>query len=140
MTKRQNTVQPGFSFIEMMIAVVIIGILGSLIGPKVFSLLGRTKTTATKNTLKVTEDNITQYYLDTGSYPEKLDDLIKKPENANNWNGPYAGKGNEANPELPNDAWDQPLKYKKNERGVKPPFELYSEGDPTKEENRIYAK
>jgi general secretion pathway protein G len=141
MFKKNKLLQPGFNFIEMMVALVIIGIIVGLVGPRVFSILGRGRTTATKNTLKVIATGIQQYFTDVGTYPNTLEDLIKKPESAQNWQGPYAGDETKGAIEIPADAWGQAIKYKKNERGAIPPFDLWSEGDPEKEEDRIsYAK
>lgn len=140
MTLSKRTATPGFSLMEIMIAVAIMAIMGSLIGPTLFKYLGKGKRAATDNALKVTQGNIKQYFMDTGSYPEKLEDLIKKPENVSNWDGPYGGNEDTGVVELPKDGWGNDLKYKRNERGAKPPFELYSEGDPQKEEDRINAK
>lgn len=135
-----KTAQPGFNFIEMLISIVIMALFIGVVGPKFMSLLGRGKRTATASILKTVSAAITQYKIDVGQLPNTLDDLVRKPEGANGWNGPYAGSENEANPTVQQDAWNQPLVYKRNERGVVPPFELYSMGDPDKEEDRIYAK
>jgi len=132
--------RPGFNFIEMMVALVIIGIIVSLIGPRVMGLLGRGKRASTENTLRVLKGALKQYKIDVGTYPNQLTDLVKKPEDINNWQGPYAGDEDKINPELPKDAWGQDFVYKVNSRGSTPPFELYSMGDPDKEEDRIYAK
>ena len=141
MLKSHKTLQPGFNFIEMMVALVIIGIIVGMIGPRVMGLLGRGKKTATQNTLKVLAGNLQQYKMDVGQYPDSLEDLNKKPEAAQNWQGPYAGDESKGSLEIPSDAWGQAIKYKKNERGANPPFDLWSEGDPDKEEDRIsYAK
>lgn len=141
MTINNKTLQPGFNFIEMMVALVIIGIIVGMIGPRVMGLLGRGKRTSTENTLKVIAGAIKQYKIDVGTYPEKLDDLVKKPENVNGWQSPYVGDEDKANPVVPKDAWNQDFVYKLNARGSVPPFELYSLGDPDKEDDRIsYAK
>lgn len=140
MTLSKKTALPGFSLIEIMIAVAIMAIMGSLIGPTLMKQLGRGKRAATDNALKVTQGNIKQYNIDTGSYPEKLEDLIKKPENVTGWDGPYGGNEDTGVVELPKDGWGQELQYKKNERGATPPYQLYSQGDPNKEEDRINAK
>lgn len=133
--------KPGFNFIEMMVALVIIGIIVGLIGPRVMSLLGRGRRATTENSLKVLKQAVKLYQIDVGTYPNQLQDLVKKPENVNNWQGPYAGDEDKLNPELPKDAWGEDFVYKINPRGTTPPFELYSLGDPSKvDEDRIYAK
>jgi len=72
-----------------------------------------------------------------GTYPQTLKDLVVKPEGATGWDGPYVGE--EPNPEVPHDAFGGELIYKLKERGAKPPFELYSQGDIDKEDDRIDA-
>lgn len=139
MIKLNKTVQPGFSFIEMMIAITLMALFISFAGPQLMKALGKGKTTATVNTLNVVRDAIRNYQMDTGRYPNTLDDLIKKPEGVSGWQSPYVGDETAENPEIPQDAWNQDLVYKLNERGAKPPFELYSLGDPSKDE-RVYAK
>lgn len=139
MTVTKKTMQPGFSFIELLIGVTIIALFVGLVGPQLFKLLGRGQKTVTQSTLKSVAAGIKQYQMDTGQYPTKLEDLVKKPENITGWDGPYAGKEDEASPTVPQDAWHQDLKYVLKEKGSKPPFELYSLGDPNKEEDRINA-
>ena len=135
----KQTLKPGYSFIELMVYLLVIMVLLSFAVPQVMKLLGKSKTASTKNTLKIVKAGIESYRMTVGHLPDKIEDLIIKPENASNWDGPYAGDENLATPELPQDAWDQPLKYEKNERGAKPPFKLWSEGDPEKEDDRIDA-
>lgn len=139
--KHNNTLQPGFNFIEMMIVIVIIGILASMVGPKVFKLLSGGKKVATQNTLNVIKTGIQSYKMDTSVLPESLQDLMKKPEGVSGWDGPYAGEeDNTGKLELKKDEWGGDIIYKKNPKGTTPAFELYSTGDPEKEDDRIYAK
>ena len=141
MFKPNKTLQPGFNFIEMMVALVIIGIIVGMIGPRVMGLLGRGKKTTTQNTLNVVAQALKTYKMDVGQLPDSLNDLIKKPEGAQNWQGPYVGDEDKGGAEIPVDGWGQPVNYKKNDRGAITPFDLWSEGDPEKEEDRIsYAK
>lgn len=138
MIESSNTLKPGYSFIELMFGLLIIGVIIGFVGPKMIKLLGDSKKTSTKNTLKIVKAAVEQYKATVGTYPNDLKDLAIKPaEGANGWDGPYVGE--EPNPEIPHDAWDQSLKYEKGERGAKPPFKLYSLGDPDKEDDRIDA-
>jgi general secretion pathway protein G len=130
MFKQSKTLQPGFNFIELLISITIIAIFIGIVGPRFMNLLGRGQKTATESTLKT-----------IGTYPNTLEDLIRKPENASNWQGPYAGDEEKGAISIPVDAWGQPIQYKLNDRGAIPPFDLYSLGDPDKEDARIsYAK
>ncbi len=140
MTLSKKTLQPGFSIIELMVALLIIGIIVGMVGPRLVGFLGAGRKTSTLNTLKVVKQSIKQYKMTVGSYPEKLQDLVVKPEGVSGWDGPYVGDEDSANPEVPKDSWGQDVIYKLNARGAKPPFDLYSQGDPDKEEDRIDAK
>ncbi len=137
MNSIHKSLKPGYSYIELMFAVLIIALIIGLAGPQMMKLFGRTQKTSTKNMLKNVKAGIQQYKADVGSYPQNLRDLIVKPEGVTNWEGPYVGE--EPNPEISKDAWGNEPVYRLNERGAKPPFELYSQGDPDKEEDRIDA-
>lgn len=123
--RKERKLHPGFTLIEIMIAITIIGILGALLAPSMLSYLSSSKETATKSNLRTTEMVIEQFYSHTGSFPEKLRDLIKKPADeqaAKKWKGPYLKSQN-----IPTDGWDVPFVYKKpGEKGH--PYELYSYG------------
>lgn len=138
MISNQKTLQPGFSYIEMLVVLIMMGLLMTMVGPQVMKLFGRGKSTITKNSLRLVQQGIQEYKMDCGKLPERLEDLMKKPEGASNWNGPYAGRENSETPELPKDGWDNDLVYKLTP-GTKPGYELYSNGDPEQEEDRIYA-
>src|SRR5437868_2491102 len=87
---RNKSLQPGFNFIEMMIVLVIIGILSTMVIPKVFKLLRSGKKTGTQNTLNVFKSGIQSFKMDVGRLPENIDELIRKPEGVSGWDGPYA--------------------------------------------------
>lgn len=141
MSKQNATLQPGFNFIELLISITIIALFLGVVGPKFMSLLGRGQKTVTESTLKTIASGIKQYKIDIGTYPNNLEDLVKKPEQVSNWQGPYVGDEEKGINTVPTDAWGQPIHYKLNERGSIPPFDLYSLGDPDKEDARIsYAK
>ena len=137
-----KSLKPGFSIIELMVALLIIGVIAGMIGPRVMGFLTKGKKTSTENTLKVVKDAIKQYKMTVGKYPETLNDLVKKPEDENitGWDGPYVGSEDSESPAVPTDAWNEPLKYQLNPRGSTPPFTLYSLGDPDKDDDKIYAK
>jgi general secretion pathway protein G len=139
MISMPKSLKPGYSYIELMVAVLVVVVLMSFVGPRMFKLLTGSKKASTKNTLKIVENAIMEYKMNVGSYPQTLKDLVVKPEGANGWDAPFVGKENSANPEVPQDAWNHDLVYKLKERGAKPPFELYSLGDEDKEDDRIDA-
>jgi general secretion pathway protein G len=137
---KNKTAQPGFNFIEMMIVVTIMALFMALVGPRLMGLLGRGNETATKSILRTVAAAIDEYKIDTGQYPSKLEDLIKKPEGISGWRDAYVGSEKSANPEVPKDAWGQELRYEVAPRGSKPPYKLWSLNDPNKEADPIYAQ
>lgn len=139
MISMPKSLKPGYSYIELMVAVLVVVVLMSFVGPRMFSLLTGSKKASTKNTLKIVKNAIQKYKMTVGSYPQNLQDLVSKPEGATGWDGPYVGDEDSANPEVPKDAFGGDLVYKLKERGAKPPFELYSTGDQDKEDDRIDA-
>lgn len=127
------------SFIEITIVITIMALFMAIAGPKLMSVLGRGKKTVTNSNLSTLSSAIRQYKIDTGVYPNSLQDLVKKPEGVTGWQEAYVG--NDSNPEVPRDGYGQEFVYKLNAPRTIPPYELYSTGDPDKaEEERIYAK
>ena len=99
--------QKGFSLIEIMIVMIIIGLLASLVGPKLFSQLGKAKQKTAKTQIEMLMTALDAYRLDVGIYPsqqEGLEALIRNPGHEN-WAGPYLRK------DLPNDPWDTLYHY-----------------------------
>ena len=138
---KNKTLQPGMTFIEIIIVITIMALFAAAVIPRLMSTLGRGQKTSTRSTLNVIAAGIQQYKIDVGTYPNKLEDLVKKPEGVSGWQEAYVGSEKTANPEVPRDAWGQEFEYKLNPRGSVPAYELYSKGDPDKaEEERIYAK
>jgi len=98
----------GFSLIEIMIVMVIIGLLASLVGPKLFGQLGKAKQKTAKAQIEMLMAALDAYRLDVGNYPaqqEGLEALAKNPGTAE-WSGPYIAKG-----QLPTDPWNHPYVY-----------------------------
>lgn len=128
-------VQPGMSFIEIMIVIAIIGTFLAVVAPNLTSWLGRGQKSATLSSLQTLSNALETYQMDTGHYPDSLEDLINQPADESNWNGPYLRKK-----QVPQDGWKQEFSYKRNEKGAQPPYELFSYGDPKKEDDKIYAE
>ena len=102
--------QSGFTLIEVMVVIVILGVLAALIVPNVMGRGEKAKVDTTKITLTSVANALDQYKLDNGRYPSTqdggLDALIKQPASAKNWmQGGYI-KGN-----YPTDSWDNDLQY-----------------------------
>ena len=137
MIDTNKTVQQGFSTMELMISLAIIVVILGMIIPGGMKMLGKGHRASTTNTLKVINQAIFDYKVDVHSLPEKLEDLDKRPEGVQGWNGSYLPDKLQGKEIV--DGWNEPIVYKKNERGAKKPYELYSNGDPEKEEDRIDA-
>ncbi|WP_252733936.1 type II secretion system major pseudopilin GspG [Pseudoalteromonas sp. C2R02] len=103
MTKQNIKKQNGFTMIELLIVIVILGLLASLVAPKFFNQLGTAERGIASAQMNAFETALDTYRLDMGSYPEKLEDLRKsdKPR----WDGPYLPK------DLPLDPWGNPYVY-----------------------------
>jgi len=103
-----NREEKGFTLIELLIVMVILGLLAALVGPKMFGKVGKSKQRAAKSQIALFETTLDTYRLDVGRYPtseEGLSALRQKPENAENWDGPYLAK------DVPADPWGSPYLY-----------------------------
>jgi len=99
----------GFSLIELLVVIIILGLLAGLVGPRLFGRVGQSKQAAARAQIELFSAALDQYRLDVGSYPPSgagLDALVKNP-NAQNWNGPYLKKNL-----VPVDPWGKPYLYK----------------------------
>lgn len=93
----------GFSLMELMIVLIILGLLGSLVAPKLFSKVSSSKKKAAVAQMQMFETAIDTYRLDMGTVPNNLQEL-RSSENAN-WDGPYLPKA------IPMDPWGQSYVY-----------------------------
>ncbi len=98
----------GFSLIEIMIVMIIIGLLASLVGPRLFSHLGQAKQKTAKAQIEMLMAALDAYRLDVGTYPSQQDGLQALVVNpgVDNWAGPYLAKG-----KVPDDPWKRPYVY-----------------------------
>lgn len=117
--------QSGFTLIEILIVVVIVGLLAGLVGPELFSRLGKAKATTAKAQIEQLAAALDSYRLDIGEYPttsQGLIVLVEKPtQNAVGWTGPYLRKDN-----VPLDPWREPYRYRSP--GEHGDFDLFSYG------------
>jgi general secretion pathway protein G len=101
----------GFTLLELLIVIVIIGLLASYVGPKYFSQVGKSEVTVAKAQIEGLEKALDAYRLDVGHYPtaeEGLAALMNKPatETSAKWNGPYLKK------DAPPDPWGHAYLYR----------------------------
>ena len=110
----------GFSLIELLIVMVIMGLLAGLVGPQLFGKVGTAKTGSQIEMLGTALDS---YRLDNSMYPtssQGLNALREKPQGVDTWRGPYLRKP------VPKDPWDRPYIYKSP--GDHGPYDLSSLG------------
>jgi general secretion pathway protein G len=113
----------GFTLLELLVVIVIIGLLAAYVGPKYFSQLGKSEVTIAKAQIEAFDKALDAYRLDVGRYPtseEGLNSLLTKPATATKWNGPYLKK------DVPPDPWGHPYIYRSP--GSKTEFEVLSYG------------
>lgn len=99
----------GFTLLELLIVVAIIGLLVGFVAPRYFGQLGKSEVNAAKAQMNALEKALDQYRLDTGRYPATelgLNALVTRPPNEAKWNGPYLSKT------VPLDPWGKPYFYK----------------------------
>ena len=100
---------PGFTLLELLVVMVIIGLLAAYVGPKYFSQLGKSEIKAAAAQINAFEKALDQYRLDTGHYPSNelgLAALLTRPANEPKWGGPYLQKA------VPADPWGRAYIYK----------------------------
>jgi general secretion pathway protein G len=114
----------GFTLLELLVVIVIIGLLAAYVGPKYFSQLGKSEVTIAKAQIEAFEKSLDTYRLDVGRYPtteEGMAALMTAPTAAGvKWNGPYLKKG------VPNDPWGNAYQYRSP--GSKGEYEIVSLG------------
>ena len=126
---RRRRRQAGVTLIEMMVVVVIIALFAALVLPRMMGQADKARKTAARAQINAFMTALGSYKLDTGSYPttdQGLQALRAKPENVNNWQGPYTDK------EIDNDPWGHPYVYHfPGEHGDEPDLICYgADGQP----------
>src|SRR2546430_14992617 len=84
----------GFSLIELLVVIIILGLLAGLVGPRLFSRVGQSKQAAARAQIELFSAALDQYRLDVGAYPASaagLEALVRNP-NVSGWSGPYLKK------------------------------------------------
>lgn len=121
---RSKKTNKGFTLIEILVVLAIIGLLAGLIGPQVMKQFSSSKPKSARIQIEGLVSALELYRLDIGRYPttgEGLPALIAPPNSTKNWNGPYLRK-----PSLPKDPWDNDYAYTYPGRVAE--FEVYSLG------------
>ena len=113
----------GFTLLELLVVVAIIGLLVGYVAPRYFSQVGKSEVQVARAQLDALEKALDQYRLDTRRYPsaeQGLAALVARPANEPNWSGPYLKRA------VPNDPWGRPYVYRAP--GQKGEFDLLSYG------------
>lgn len=113
----------GFTLLELLVVMVIIGLLAGYVAPKYFSQVGKSEVKVAQAQIDSLEKALDQYRLDTGHYPateQGLAALMTRPANEPKWQGPYLKKI------APPDPWGRPYAYKYP--GERAEYDLYSFG------------
>lgn len=120
----------GFTLLELLVVMTIIGLLAGYVGPKFFAHIGKSEVKAARAQIDGLEKALDQYRLDMGRYPgteEGLRALNDKPADAaaTRWSGPYLKKA------VPDDPWGKPYQYvQPGEHGEFDLFSLGKDGQP----------
>ncbi len=126
---RRPTRSTGFTLLEILVVLVILGLMASLVGPQVFKQLSGSKTKAAALQIEELSSALDLYRLEVGKYPtseQGLDALISKPRNVENWNGPYLKKK-----VIRQDPWGNDFHYRAP--GQNGEFDLWSLGADNRE-------
>lgn len=114
----------GFTLLELLVVIVIIGLLAAYVGPKYLSQVGKSEVAVAKTQMDAFQKSLDAYRLDVGRYPtteEGLASLMTAPPTAGaKWAGPYLSKA------LPQDPWGRPYAYRAP--GAKAEYEIVSLG------------
>ncbi|MCK7575701.1 MAG: type II secretion system major pseudopilin GspG [Chromatiales bacterium] len=100
----------GFTLVELLVVLAILGLLAGLVGPQVMNFLGSSKSKTAKLQIEDLSSTLDLYRLELGRYPtesEGLKALVENPGNMPNWNGPYLKKR-----EVPKDPWGFDYQYR----------------------------
>jgi general secretion pathway protein G len=99
----------GFTLLELLVVIVIIGLLAAYVAPRYFSQVGKSEVQVARAQIDALEKALDQYRLDTRRYPsteQGLQALVARPAGEANWNGPYLRKA------VPDDPWGNAYVYR----------------------------
>ena len=116
--------QSGFSLIELLVVLVILGMLGGLVGPRLFERVDSSKVDTALSQVRMLKSAMGTFRLDVGRYPTTEEGLVAlafKPASIKRWRGPYVEDL------VPNDPWGNPYVYMGTAENFQG-FALYSRG------------
>jgi len=113
----------GFTLIELLVVMIILGLLASLVGPRLFGKVDKAKQQTAQAQIELLSTALASFRLDIGRFPteeEGLNSLVERPSNLQKWDGSYLAK------EIPKDPWGNDYIYKMP--GEHGPYDLMSYG------------
>ena len=128
MNRSNRSLMRGFTLLELLVVMVIIGLLAGLVAPRYFAQVGKSQVKVAKAQIDSLEKALDQYRLDVVHYPsteEGLQALVAAPSSEANWAGPYLRKG------IPADPWGRPYVY--TQPGTHGEYDLLSYGKDGRE-------
>ncbi len=125
--------EDGFTLLEIMVVIVILGLLIGLVAPAVLRQLGSAKTSIARQSVAQLGSVLDMYKLDIGSYPNSSDGLqalVTQPSDVGNWNGPYVKGG-----KMPVDPWGHTYVYRAPSTRPGHEYDLCSRGPDAQSNN-----
>lgn len=123
LTRNKASRSGGFTLLELLVVMVIIGLLAGFVAPRYFAQVGKSQVKVARAQIDALDKALDQFRLDVGRYPtteEGLQALVAAPSNEPAWAGPYLKKG------VPNDPWGRAYVYA--QPGTHSDFDLMSYG------------
>lgn len=121
---RRASLQAGFTLVELLVVLVILGLVMGLVGPRVLNYLTSSRERAASLQIASFKSAMDLFFLDTGRYPtasEGLGALVTRPTSLPAWNGPYLQQS-----AVPADPWGNPYRYAPPTSGA--PYRIISNG------------
>jgi general secretion pathway protein G len=128
MTETREHDQRGFTLLEILVVIAILGLLIGLVAPAALRQLGFARVSVTKQSIERIGSVLGMYKLDVGTYPDSeqgLRALVERPTGVETWNGPYLKGG------VPLDPWNHPYTYRNPSPRSGHDYDLCSAGPPT---------